>query len=223
MKRKKWIKMLILVLVFSLFASGCETKKKREEIARAEYIEEYLKELGRMNAIINADVPSEDDYKMKWFRDTVLLPDGETTVSLYEMDSRIYAYNIIENKNLSLTGEQIVSLYSYPDEAIQTEFDSFCNWFSQNGTTKYRSYYDGLIAGCRLYKDQTGEQFADKDFNEFTAQEEFELAQWIKENPDYDLASEDIDYHRLLGYLEVDDLPPAPPAEAYTIIVPGHG
>ena len=41
MKRKKWIKMLILVLVFSLFASGCETKKKREEIARAEYIEEY--------------------------------------------------------------------------------------------------------------------------------------------------------------------------------------
>ena len=221
MKCKKWMQLVAVVLVFSLFLSGCATEDTSAEDIRAEYVEDYLKHLKRMNAIVNVDAIPEGYESYNWFRDTVLLPDGETTVSLYAMDSRIYAYNIIENGNLSLTAEQIVSLYSSADEAIQSEFDAFCVWFLQNGGSKYTDYYEGLIEGCCLYEDQTGELFAGKDFNEFTAQEEWELAQWIKENPDYDLAAENIDYHRILGYLEVENLPPAPPAEANTIIVPG--
>lgn len=206
MKCINFLKISILVFVLPFFVFGC-VAEDINKVQSEEYKVDYIKRLNRINAIINVDSLNENDFKYKWYSDKVTLPDEKTTVSLYVLNSKIHAYNLIENKNIMLTGEQIVELYSFPDEAIQKDFDEFHNWFLNNGATKYRDYYNGLIKGYNLYKNINNKKFAEKDFAEFTLGEEIELEQWVKENPDFKLAVEDADYNYLLKILGVDSLP----------------
>ena len=191
----------------SLAICSCQLSNNETLAIQEDYQESYLERLDRINAIINVSVLDESDFEYKWYRDMVTLPGEEITVSLYVLNSKIHAYNLIENKKLTLTGEQIVDLYSVSNDKIQKEFDEFHYWFLNNGSTKYRSYYNGLSKGYGLYEKVNNKKYLDKDFSKFTLQEEIELEQWIKENPDYELASEEPNYYFLLEILGVENLP----------------
>ena len=77
----------------------------------------------------------------------------------------------------------------------------------KTGSSKYEKYYRGIALGHKSYRDMNGSNFKDKKIKYLTAEESFELEQWIKENPDYELASEEPNYYFLLEILGVENLP----------------
>ena len=221
-KRKKIRSVVILVIsllcIIGFFAAlsiwvehnNLVTEQINE---REEYERKYLKKLRHMNAIINMDALNEGLLESSWVKDRTVLPDTDVTVSLHALDLRIYAYKMITETDLSLTAEDIVSLYQTPNGEKQAEFNQFYDWYMDN-SSKYDTYSDGIMAASRLYKSKYGHKYKEKDFMCLNAEECNELAKWAIENPDYTYTQEDSDFARyyasflnMMGLCSEEDYP----------------
>ncbi len=206
---------LIIVIVMSLAICSCQLSNNESmETASEDYTTEFIKKLKRMDVLINnPDAIEEDEKSEKWYADYIILPDNETMVSMYLVKVKTHLYNLVTEGDLVLNEYDLTDLYLNKSPK-QEEFEDFYHWHlygtksdSENGNEKYDNYYKGMATGYRLYRESIGHEFKDKDIWYLTAEENSELEQWIKENPDYDTASEDYEYNFLLDLLGVENLP----------------
>lgn len=208
MKIKRNIAILLLCSIFLCITMvGCAEQNNaviEQTNEREEYEKKYLKKLQRMSAILNMDAMEEELLEHEWVKNRTVLPDTDITVSLDNLQRKIYAYKMITGEDLDLTAEDIVSLYQTPNEQKQVEFDQFYTWYLNN-SSKYNTYEYGITAAHILYKKQYGHEYKEKDFFCLNAEERNELAKWAIENPDYNYAQENSDaagwYARFLEFM----------------------
>ena len=206
---------LIIAIVMSLAMCSCQLSDNENiETKSEDYTTEFIKKLKRMDVLINnPDAIEEDEKSEKWYADYIILPDNETMVSMYLVKVKTHLYNLVTEGDLVLNEYDLTDLYLNKSPK-QEEFEDFYHWHlygtksdSENGNEKYDNYYKGMATGYRLYRESNGREFKDKDIFYLTAEDELELEQWIKENPDYDTASEDYCYNSYLKLLGVENLP----------------
>lgn len=105
----------------------------------------------------------------------------------------IHVYKLKTGNDLPLTAEDIVNLYSKPDEEKQTALDQLAMWYVRKGGGDEKSEYHAFVTGSyRLYQEAFEKPFADKERKFLTAEEEYELAQWGFEHIDYNLIEKTI-------------------------------
>ena len=206
---------LIIVIVMSLAICSCQLSNNESmETASEDYTTEFIKKLNRMDVLIDSPNTLDDEFKSdNWYVDHMILPDNDTMVSLYKIKVKTHLYNLVTEGDLVLNEYDLTDLYLNKSPK-QEEFEDFYNWHlygtesdRENGNEKYDNYYKGMATGYRLYRESNGHEFKDKDIFYLTAEDELELEQWIKENPDYDTASEDYCYNSYLKLLGVENLP----------------
>ena len=206
----------------SLAMCSCQISNNENiETKSEDYTTEFIKKLNRMDVLIDNPKDSSEttndenqEYKSSnWYVDHMILPDNKTIVSMYLVKVKTHLYNLVTEGDLVLNEYDLTDLYLNKSPK-QNEFEDFYNWYlfgtqsdSENGYQKYNYYYKGIAIGYRLYRDINGSNFKDKEIKYLTAEESFELEQWIKENPDYELASEEPNYYFLLEILGVENLP----------------
>ena len=156
-----------------------------------DYPVDYLEKLRELDVLINMEKVSDADYTREQIKNRIVLPDTDVTVSLYELDSKIYAYNIITGADLNLTAEDIVSLYRIRNEEKEAELNKLYKWYCYNrGLEKYSVYHEGVKAASYIYESKYRHAYKEKEFDYLTAEECAELAKWVMENPDYDYIKE---------------------------------
>lgn len=222
MKKRKILILLSFIIFILILGTGCFIKgESQSEIKKTEsevYEMEYIEKLNKLGVTINMNEIYEDYLDNQWYLDRMELPDKKTIVSLHVLKKKIHVYKLIENKDIVLTYEDVINLYSMDFSKANRdktdEFNNFFNWWrdsvsGQSGSAKYSWYIDGMKVGAEIYEKQNGGRFKGKDMQKLTTEEYFQLEDWVKENPDYDLAKEDYNYNFLLKILDVDDVPDA--------------
>lgn len=216
--RKVIFLIIILASLVSIFSyCGLKDYKQNNISERESYSMEYLKKLEKIDVIINMNAIYEDYLDNGWYIDRITLDDNETTISLYKLKIKLHLYEIIEDKD-DLSVEDIIKLssmdYANSNPEKNNQFDMLYKWcrYSNDdecGNAKYNFYRYGIRSGFEIYKKKNNKNFKDKELLQLTSEEIFELEDWIKENPDYDLAKEDYNYNFLLKILDVDNVPDA--------------
>ncbi len=205
----------IVIMVLCLALCSCQiSNNEKAETASEDYVAQYIKKLDRMEVIIKNPDTLKPEYKdSSWYQEHMILPDNKTMVSLNEIKLKTHLYNLTTESNLVLNEYDLTDLY-LNKSSKQEKFESFYNWYVfgtemdiKTGSSKYEKYYRGIALGHKSYRDMNGSNFKDKKIKYLTAEESFELEQWIKENPDYELASEEPNYYFLLEILGVENLP----------------
>ena len=199
----------------SLAMCSCQISNNENiETKSEDYTTEFIKKLERVSVLINSPEKLQDEYKMRnWYADHMILTDNETMISLYKIKVKTHLYNLATEGDLVLNEYDLTDLYLNKSPK-QEAFEDFYNWYlygekpgAMSGSEIYDIYVEGITTGYILYRESNGHEFKDKDILYLTAEDELELEQWIKENPDYDTASEDYCYNSYLKLLGVENLP----------------
>ena len=154
----------------------------------------FEKQLRLMDVFLSQDVIDDKDRNNRpWITERVQVPGTDWQVSLYELKVIIYIYELKTGDDLPLTAEDIVELYSVPNEEKQAALDHLAMWYVRKGGGDEKSEFFAFVSGSyRLYQETYGKPFVDKERIMMNAEEEYELAQWGFEHIDYNLIEKTI-------------------------------
>ena len=189
---KRAIYIFLLVGILLLFTACGKTEDVHNE--REEYVMTYEKRLNKMGVLLVQSLIDDEKYNdLPWVTNRVQVPETEWQVSLYMLNTVIQVYELQTGKDLLLTAEDIVDLYSVPNEEKQAAFDQLWDWYSlEKGSEKKGLYFAFATMANRQYQEAYGKPFVDKERRLFTAEEEYEVVKWGLEHIDYDLIEKTI-------------------------------
>ena len=175
-----------------LFSSCTDTSNNSHNNDREEYLVDYEERLEVLGAVIPKELIEDERYSgTPEYTDTIQLKDSNKIVSLDYLRRIICIYELKKDIETSMTPEDIIDLYTFPNEEKQKEFDLICDWYKNERGSNQMMLYNGFVgAACHLYERLEGIPFIDKEKNMYTAEEDFELAKWALENINYDYINE---------------------------------
>ncbi len=175
--------LLLLLLVLGLTA--CQTNKSDGEGSVDDIQDIVTKTLERMDAIISQSSLEEESLKdTPWISSKVDVEGLDGPVSMNVVREYMNTYRYYTGDELTNTPEDFVSLVNDEDEEVFQSFEDYLKWLGNNGYAKVNMYRDNVRSAYRAYQANEGSNFNDKELGDLSAQDNYDLAIWAKDNPD---------------------------------------
>ena len=175
--------LLLLLLVLGLTA--CQTNKSDGEGSADDIQIIVVEALGNMDAIISQSSLEEESLKdTPWISSKVDVEGLDGPVSMNVVREYMNTYRYYTGDELTNTPEDFVSLVNDEDEEVFQSFEDYLKWLGNNGYAKVNMYRDNVRSAYRAYQANEGSNFNDKELGDLSAQDNYDLAIWAKDNPD---------------------------------------
>jgi len=207
MKRKKYISIVVIVVVFIIIALFISSIVRKYMIQTEKDISlptsaEIVSQIEDVYVTVdpNYEYPQEDRYEY-------VKLDDDTYLSLYLLDMYLHGYKLLHNLDENIiTAYDVYSLVYEMNESKYAEFEKFVTWFKKENGSQF-CYW--IKDGLKLALDNCNDKAVvnNKTHSQMTYEDWLKFENWIKENPDYDLAKENYCYYYLLEALGFTELP----------------
>ncbi|MFI3176349.1 MAG: hypothetical protein R3Y67_02520 [Eubacteriales bacterium] len=187
--RKKKILYILLCTLFVLSLSACDSpivEQTQSESEMEEYRMTYEETLEMMHVIISESLMNDEKtLNTPKIANRVQLPDSDLYVGVDKLETVIYVYEVDNGETLGLTPQEIIDLYSTPNEENQVIFDELIDWYRDYGGSLQVLRYRGFFSACYGQYDSSSDMpFIDKEAGMYTATERHAVVKWGLENID---------------------------------------
>lgn len=150
-----------------------------------EYRTGLLQKMKVMGVTIDASDsgPTENDPR---YTSAVKLDGTDQMISVDALQNLIYAYEVVNEKQIESSAEDMAALYDEENETVEEDFDRLYRWMAD--TRRYLTAWDYSIfceGVYELYRETEGSAYAGRDFSQLTAEEKYQLALWGLEKDHY--------------------------------------
>lgn len=187
--RKRKILYILLCTLLALSLSACDSsivEQTQSESEMEEYRMTYVESLEMMNVIIS-EILMNDEKILNTPRITnrTQLPDSDLYVGVDKLETVIHVYELDNDETLGLTPQEIIDLYSTPNEENQVIFDELIDWYREYGGSLQVTRYLAFFVACyRQYDSSSDMPFVQKESSMYTATERHAIVKWGLENID---------------------------------------
>ena len=196
---------VIFILITAIFFGtfGCQ-KEESVPLTQEEFQAEYI----RMFKVMGIYVPPNDkplfsDSPPIKIREARLhLADG---IEIYEdiLKVKLHVYTLVtEDQDVPAVEEMADLYYQYDEEVYQKIYKCYV-WYAEAGSYDYRQYDEALSIIHWDYRHDYGKNFNNTEWDDMTAEDMFELENYIKENPNFKKTNRA--YNNLLYWLGIDN------------------
>jgi len=190
----KRVMLILCTFVICLSLSGCEKTISEPPIQQTqeEFQVEFMEKLSRLTLYATR----KDSERIKMF-------DENNGIYFEEYKLRLHAYTLSGGTESFPTVDQLYQLYFEYDEKIYNEFLEFYKWYwEKGGEYIWDIYHGGILQATRHYRMNNDSAYASFDYSTVTAKDYFVLEDYIRENPDFTITTDD--YIQLLEWLGVE-------------------
>ena len=167
------------------FIAGCKTEEvnvNEEDEIKTEYHDD-VKTLTILIDKTEEDIPSD--------LETIDIPGTDYAIDVDRLNYIVDVYETFEKKDINLTPEDIIELWSSPMGERKNTFDQLFRWWITAGASDEKSYMFFVRRANDLYKSKNGKRLIEKDdIREFTSSDMRKVVEWGIENIDYELIDE---------------------------------
>ena len=200
---KRIIIYIILITAILFGALGCQ----KEDIlpTQEEFQAEYIDMLNAMGLHVHPDDDEplfSDSPPNKIWEARLRLADG---IEIYEdiLKVKLHVYTLVTKDQGVPSVEEMADLYHQYDEDVYQRFYKCYVWYAEVGSFDYRQYDDALSIVHWDYRHDHGENFNNTEWDDMTAEDVFELENYIKENPNFKKTNRA--YNNLLYWLGIEN------------------
>ena len=126
------------------------------------------------------------DRKKNVILDTKLLVADDVEIRGELLKIHLQVYTLDTKAQDAPTVEEMADLYHQYDEEVYQRFYEFFRWYLERGHYDYRQYDDALSIVHWDYWHDHSENFDNTEWDDMTAEDLFELENFIKENPNFE-------------------------------------
>ena len=172
------------MLLFCAVLVGCQ-KEEDIPLTQEEFQAEYIAMLKAMGLYVHVGrKPLFLDRKKNVILDTKLLVADDVEIRGELLKIHLQVYTLDTKAQDAPTVEEIAELYHHYDEDVYQRFYKLYRWFL-GGEYYSRQYQDALYVDWGYWRDR-GENFNNLEWRDMTAEDLFELENFIKENPNFE-------------------------------------
>ncbi|MFI3176348.1 MAG: hypothetical protein R3Y67_02515 [Eubacteriales bacterium] len=185
--RKRLYILLCTLCVLSL--SACDSsivEQTQSESEMEEYRMTYVESLEKINVTLGESFINDEYYSdIPLITTRIQLPDSDLYVGVDRLETIIYVYELDNGETLGLTTQEIIDLYSTPNEENQVIFEELIDWYQNDlGSSKVFRYTGFFVACYRQYDNSSDMPFVEKESRLYTATEQYAVVKWGIKNID---------------------------------------